>query len=541
MQKKVKVILDNTARESIKKGVEILAGAVKSTLGPKGRNVILDRPDGQSPAVTKDGITVAKSIDLADRTENLGVRLLREATARTGDTAGDGTTTATVLGEAIFLAGIKQISSGTDAMALKRGIDKILPVVLDIIEDASIATDDPEKIRQVASIAANGEEKIGELLLEAFEKVGSDGVIALEEAQGCETYVELVEGMQFDRGFHSPYFMTDPIKSEAIYEDPEGVLILITDQKINNVHEEVIPILQLAQTSQKPMLIIAEDYSPEALQTLVVNRIRNGFKIVAVKAPGFGNRRKDMLDDIAGLTGGIVISADTGGKIKDVKLNQLGRAKKIIVEAEETALLEGFGTEEVVDARIAFVKQQIKDAEETEQTVQKEFFETRLAKLTAGIARVYVGGATEAEMLERKDRVEDALFATRAAIQEGILPGGGVALLNSVEDAKEILPTLSLTQEEEFGAKLLLSALESPIRQIVRNAGDSDDMVVSRIKESADPHFGYNAATGIYENLIDAGVIDPAKVVRLALENATSAAGTLLTTECAVVEIDDEE
>lgn len=533
----VQVKLGDDARDSIRKGVETLAGAVKSTLGPKGRNVIIDEPGSSAPVVTKDGITVAKSINLADRLQNLGVRLLREATARTGDTAGDGTTSATVLAEAIYLRGLKQISTGTNNVALKRGMDKVANAITEFLEQESTSIDgNNDQIRQVGTIAANGEAQIGELLLEAFTKVGQDGVITMEEAQGYQTFIELVEGMEFDRGFMSPYFCTDFVKAEVEYDEP---YFLITDQKLSQPRDLVSILGEIAK-SAKPAVLIAEDFSTEVIGMLVTNKMRSGLPIVAVKAPGFGDRRKDMLDDIAALTGATVISEMVGLKVKDAKTSHLGRSNKVKIGRESTLILEGQGDEETIEARVAFCKQQIADAQEADQTVHLEFLQERLAKLTAGIARINVGGSTEAEMQERKDRVEDALFATRAAIEEGILPGGGTALLraSTCPQVTEVLDSLST--DELAGAQILLDSLSAPVIQISTNAGVNGGMTAEKVLANDTFTFGYNAATGSFEDLVGAGVIDPTKVVRLALENAVSAAGTLLTTQAVVVDVEDD-
>lgn len=528
-----KVLFDTDVRSKILTGVETLTKAVRTTLGPKGRNVLIDRGDDQ-PAITKDGITVAKSISLPDRESELGVRLLREASARTGEQAGDGTTTATVVAESIYKKGLQQLSSGAAPVALKRGIDKVVPLVVDKLNEMKLPADEDDQIRQVGTIAANGEDKVGDILLQAFKKVGRDGVILIEEGIRESIELELIEGLQFDRGFVSPWFCNET--SEALYED---VLVLISEKKINS-GRDLVKILTEGQKANKPILIIADDYSQEALNTLVVNRLRSSFPIVAVKAPGFGDRKQDLMEDIAAVTGATIISDSLGTHLGDkFKTEYFGKVKKIIVKKEESILIGGAGDLDKVEERAQVVRDEIEELSgEPTLAHQKEFLEVRLAKLAGGIARVAVGGATEAEMLERKDRIEDALYATRAAIEEGILPGGGVALLRAA--AAVDLDSLGLSGDELLGAKIVLEALESPVRQIAQNAGGSADLVVERVLEDGKFSFGYNAATGVFEDLLTAGVIDPVKVVRSALENAASAAGTLLTTECMVVELPQE-
>ena len=538
--KEKEIFFESDARNRILKGVQTLANAVKSTLGPRGRNVIIDK-DRYDPIITKDGITVAKNIVLKDRVAELGVRLLREAASRTNDTAGDGTTTATVLAEAIYTEGIKQLSSGVDPMSLKRGMDKILPLVLQHLTDLSIEVgDDPEKIRQVGIIAANGEKLIGDLIAEALQRVGRDGIITLDEAKGYKTEVELVEGFQFDRGLVNPYFCTDPTTGEAIYNgtDEQPVLIFVSDKRLTQARD-VVPVLSIAQQSGSPLLIIADEFSTEVLQVLIVNKIRQGIPVVAVQAPGFGDRKQDLLQDISILTGATLISNNTGILFKDVKREHLGTAKKIVVKRDETIIVEGGGDPEEIKTRAEYIKSEIENLGEAEAAIQREALEGRLAKLTAGIARINAGGASEVEMKERKDRIEDALFATRAAIDEGILPGGGVALFRAAQ--KINLEELELADDERFGAQILLKALCSPIKQIAQNAGAPVDLVISKLAESSDPYMGYNALTDTYENLVDCGVIDPTKVVRLALENAVSVASTMLTTECVVSCLPDEQ
>lgn len=534
MGTKKDVIFEQQVRESLLEGVQILAKAVKTTLGPRGRNVLIDKGNDQ-PVITKDGITVAKSIVLKNRTQELGARLLRQAAAETGDNAGDGTTTATVLAEAIFSRGLQQVNSGAAPIALKRGLDKYTAKVVDFLKaKLSEPADDDVQIRQVGTIAANGEAQIGDLLLKALKKVGRDGTILLEEAQGFETELELIEGLQFDRGYLSAYFMTDPSTAEAVYED---VRVLVTS-KVNNPRD-MIPVLKVAAADQKPLLIIAEELHADVLNLLIVNRLKGPMPVVAVKAPGFGDRQKDMLADLAAATGATLIDKAAGielGEKFDAKY--LGKADKVIVQREETVLLGGKGDPAEIEGRASIIRKEIEELKQAKQEIQREFLEVRLAKLVGGIARINVGGNTEAEMNERKDRVEDALYATRAAVEEGILPGGGVALFRAALQ----VGCVDLEGEELLGAQLLKDALSSPMRQIVRNAGGSPDLVVEQLtKQLTGDQIGFNAATGEICNLVDAGVIDPTKVVRLALENAVSAAGTLLTTECMIVEAPEED
>jgi chaperonin GroEL len=528
------VFFSSEARDKILRGVKILSSAVKATLGPKGRNVMIDK-GFENPAITKDGITVAKSIVLKDRAEELGVRLLREAAARTGDTAGDGTTTATVLAEDIYTRGLKHITAGVDPMALRRGIDRVVPLVVGFLKKNSVPVDNPEQIRQVGTIAANGEKQIGDLLVQALTKVGNDGVVVMEEAQGFDTDIELIEGLQFDRGYLSPYFMTE-VTGDAVYED--GVYILLSEKRI--MLRDLIPALQITHTQNKALLIIADELAADTLNMLVLNRAKNGMKIVAVKAPGFGDRKRDLLNDIAIATGATIVSDKTGVTFEKFKQEHFGVANKVIVRREETIIVEGQGDPGKIEERAQFIRKEIEEAKQASSTIAIDFLETRLAKLTAGIARIKVGGATEAEMNERKDRVEDALHATRAAIQEGFLPGGGVPLYRAAKYILGLLGDLGLTVDEMFGAKLLLDALESPIRQIALNAGVSPELIAKEI-ENREFAVGYNAATGKIEDLVQAGVIDPTKVVRLELENAVSVASTMLTTECMVVEIQEEK
>lgn len=543
MHRNMDILFGEEARTFLKKGVNTLAGAVKVTLGPKGRNVVIDRGLTEVPTITKDGITVARSITLENPMEALGVRLLREAASRTGDTAGDGTTTATVLAEEIFVRGLRQLSAEAAPVALKRGIDKAADLVIEELRNRSIETDDVEQVTQVGTIAANGDTLVGDLLSQGFQKVGRDGVIVLEEAQGLNTELELIEGLEFDQGWISPAFCTDFGKGETVYENPdiEFVYVLLAERRITA--RDLVNPLQAAINDGKPLLIIAKDLADDAKNTLILNRVKNGLPIVAVRAPGYGDRQVENLEDLAVATGGQVVSEKTGiswGSKQDWT-NVFGRVNKIIVRRESTILIEGYGSDENIKARADFIRRQIQDAISNNEGIQKDFLEARLAKLTSGIARIKVGGATEAEMNERKDRVEDALFATRAAVEEGVLPGGGTALLRASKVVEGKLDELGFSEDELDGAKLLLASLSAPIRQIAKNAGASPDTVVEHVLSSDQPNVGFNAATGSVEDLFESGVIDPTKVVRLALENAVSAASTLLTTECMVVEKKNED
>ncbi len=524
------VIFKDDARNKILKGVRILAKAVKTTLGPKGRNVVLDQGGVQSPIITKDGITVAKHIRLKDRVEELGVRLLREAAAKTGDTAGDGTTTATVLAEAIYERGLRLLSSGSDPMAVKRGINKMTDQVIGHLKASAIELEDKDQIRQVATVAANGEELIGDLLAQGFEKVGHDGIIVIEEGSDKPAEIELIEGVEYDQGYISPIFVTDHRRLEAMYD--EGIYVLISDRRI--VARDLLKPLQIAVSRSKPLLIVAKEIAEDALNTLIVNRIKNALPIVAIRAPGYGDRQWENMEDLATITGASIVAERTSLTLANFEEAHFGEARKIVVGRSSTIVLEGVGSQAAVDARADFIRSQLDDAVSEGETITADFLRSRLAKLTAGIARIKVGGATEAEMNERKDRVEDALYATRAAIEEGILPGGGQALLN----AGEASSLDGLEDDELLGGKLLLGALESPIRQIAENAGVSPDLVVSQVKGRP---LGFDAATGELRDLVLAGIIDPVKVVRLALENAVSAASTMLTTECVVFDIDEED
>jgi chaperonin GroEL len=524
------IIYDTEARDALKRGVDALANAVKVTLGPKGRNVIIDKKFG-SPQISKDGVTVAKEIELKDPIENMGAQLLKEVASKTADVAGDGTTTATVLAQAIVTAGLKNVAAGANPMDLKRGIDKAVEaVVADLKKQSKSVGDDNKKIEQVATISANNDSSIGKLIAEAMAKVKKEGVITVEEAKGTETTVEVVEGMQFDRGYISPYFITDADSMEAVLENP---YILIYDKKLSGM-KELLPILEKAAQTGKPLLIICEDLEGEALATLVVNKIRGALKIAAVKAPGFGDRRKEMLQDIATLTGGTVISEERGFKLENADLSYLGKAEKITVDKDNTTIVGGAGKKSDITARINQIKAQI---ETTTSDYDKEKLQERLAKLTGGVAVLYVGAASEVEMKEKKDRVDDALHATRAAVEEGIVAGGGVAYIRAI-DAIEKLK--GANEDETTGIQIVKRALEEPLRIIAENAGVEGSVCVQKVKEGKND-FGFNARTDEYEPLIAAGVIDPTKVVRIALENAASVGGMVLTTECVLAEIKEKE
>ncbi len=518
------------ARAALKRGVDQLAEAVKVTLGPKGRNVVIDKKFG-APTVTKDGVTVAKEIELSDPFENMGAQMVKEVATKTSDIAGDGTTTATVLAQAIFREGLKNVTAGANPMAIKRGIDKAVTAVVEELKKMSVPTSGKKEIAQVGSISANNDKEIGDLIADAMEKVGKDGVITVEEAKGLETNLETVDGMQFDRGYISPYFVTDPEKMEAALEDG---FILIHDKKISSM-KDLLPALEKIAQQGRPLLIIAEDIEGEALATLVVNKLRGTLKVCAVKAPGFGDRRKAMLEDIAKLTGGQVISEELGLKLENAVINDMGRAKRIVVDKDNTTLIDGAGDEKAIEGRIAEIRTAIDKAT---SDYDKEKLQERLAKLAGGVAVINVGAATEAEMKEKKARVEDALHATRAAVEEGIVPGGGVALLR----AQRALKGLKFEDaEEQVGVEIVRRALEEPIRMIVQNAGAEGSLVVEKVRSSKDDAFGYNALTDTYENLVHVGVIDPTKVTRTALQNAASIAGLLLTTEALVVEKKEEK
>ena len=513
------------ARSALKRGVDKLADTVKVTLGPKGRNVVIDKKFG-APTVTKDGVTVAKEIELSDPLENMGAQMVKEVATKTSDLAGDGTTTATVLAQAIFREGLKNVTAGANPMALKRGIDRAVSTVVEELKKISVPTGGKKEIAQVGSISANNDPEIGNLIAEAMEKVGKDGVITVEEAKGLDTTLETVDGMQFDRGYVSPYFVTDPEKMEAALEE---AFILIHDKKISSM-KDLLPVLEKVAQQGRPLLIIAEDIEGEALATLVVNKLRGTLRVCAVKAPGFGDRRKAMLQDIAVLTGGQVISEEVGFKLENAVTSDLGRAKRIVVDKDNTTIIDGAGEEKAIEGRINEIRNAI---DKSTSDYDKEKLQERLAKLAGGVAVINVGAATEAEMKEKKARVEDALHATKAAADEGIVPGGGVALLRS----QRALKSLKLADsDEQIGVEIVRRALEEPIRMIVQNAGAEGSLVVEKVRGSKDDAFGYNALTDTYENLVQAGVIDPTKVTRTALQNAASIAGLLLTTEAIVVE-----
>jgi len=517
------------AREAILNGVNTLANAVKVTLGPKGRNVIIEKSFG-SPLITKDGVTVAKEIELENKFENMGAQMVKEVASKTSDIAGDGTTTATILAQAIYSEGSKLVAAGINPMALKRGIDKAVEVAVAELKKLSKQTKDQREIAQVGTISANNDATIGNIIAEAMDKVGKEGVITVEEAKSMETSLEVVEGMQFDRGYISPYFVTDAEKMECVLEDP---YILIHEKKISNM-KDLLPVLEQIAKMGKPLLIIAEDTEGEALATLVVNKLRGTLHACAVKAPGFGDRRKAMLEDIAILTGGTMISEDLGIKLENVSLNDLGRAKRVVVTKENTTIVDGFGSKEKIEGRVKQIRAQI---DETTSDYDREKLQERLAKLVGGVAVINVGAATETEMKEKKARVEDALNATRAAVEEGIVPGGGTALLRT-------LPALTALKaedsDEQHGINIIIRAIEEPLRQIANNAGHEGSIVVEKVK-AASGSMGFNAATGVYEDLMAAGIIDPTKVTRIALQNAASVSGLLLTTEAMIAELPKKE
>jgi chaperonin GroEL len=521
--KEVKFAQD--ARERMLHGVDILANAVRVTLGPKGRNVVLEKSFG-APRITKDGVTVAKEIELEDKFENMGAQMVREVAAKTSDTAGDGTTTATLLAQAIVKEGAKSVAAGANPMDLKRGVDLAVNAVVAELKSKAKKVTSSEEIAQVGTISANGDSEIGEMIAKAMQKVGNEGVITVEEAKALETELDVVEGMQFDRGYISPYFITDADKMRVELESP---LILIYEKKLSNL-QTILPLLESVVQSGKPLLVIAEDVEGEALATLVVNKLRGGLKVAAVKAPGFGDRRKAMLQDIAVLTGGQVISEDLGIKLENVTLDMLGKAKKVVITKDDTTIVDGAGKKADIEARVAQIRQQIED---TTSDYDKEKLQERLAKLAGGVAVIKVGGATEVEVKEKKDRVDDALNATRAAVEEGILPGGGVALIRSQKSLDKIN---TANDDQKVGVNIVRRALQSPARQIAENAGEDGAVVVGKIVDKDDYAFGYNAATGEYGNLVKQGVIDPAKVVRTALQDAASVAGLLITTEAMVAE-----
>ncbi len=524
------IIFSIKAREALKKGVDELSNAVKVTLGPKGRNVIIEKSYG-SPVVTKDGVTVAKEVELKDGVENMGAQMVKEVASKTSDLAGDGTTTATVLAQSIFTTGLKNVTAGANPMDLKRGIDKaVAEVIKSLKAQTKMVGDSMEKIEQVASISANNDNFIGKMIAEAMGKVKKEGVITIEEAKGIETTVKVVEGMQFDRGYISPYFVTDTDKMEAVYDNP---FILIYEKKVS-VMKDLLPVLEKVVQTGRPLIIVSEDVEGEALATLVVNKIRGTLKVAAVKAPGFGDRRKEMLEDIAILTGGTVISEEKGFKLEDATLQYLGQAEKVTIDKENTTIINGGGKSDEIKARINQIKAQI---EKTTSDYDREKLQERLAKLAGGVAVIYVGAASEVEMKEKKDRFDDALHATRAAIEEGIIPGGGVAYLRA---QKEIESMKGSNEDETTGIGIVKRALEEPLRQIVENAGLEGSVIIQKVKEGNDD-FGFNARTEQYENLYQAGVIDPTKVARVALENAASIASMLLTTECVLVNHKEEK
>ena len=527
MAKELKFSMED--RDQLKKGIDQLADAVKVTLGPKGRNVVLDKKFG-SPQITKDGVTVAKEIELKDNFENMGAQMVKEVASKTADDAGDGTTTATILAQSIIHVGLKNVTAGANPMDLKRGIDKAVTKVIESLKaQTKTIGEETEKIEQVAKISANNDSEIGKLIAEAMEKVHKEGVITVEEAKGTETTVELVEGMQFDRGYISPYFITDADKMEAVLDSP---YILLHDKKISTM-KDLLPILEATSQAGKPLLIIAEDIDGEALATLVVNKLRGALKIAAVKAPGFGDRRKEMLEDIAILTGGTVISDEKGLKLESTSLEMLGETEKVVIDKENTTIVNGAGETKTISARVNQIKKQI---ETTTSDYDKEKLQERLAKLAGGVAVLYIGAASEMEMKNKKDRVDDALSATRAAVEEGIIAGGGVAYLRAIDSLKKLKGD---NEDEDTGIAIIRRSLEEPIRQIVENAGIEGSIVVQKVLEGKDD-FGFNARTDKYENLFETGVIDPTKVARIALENAASVAGMFLTTECVVAEEEEE-
>ncbi len=523
------IVYSDLSRQAILRGVNQLADAVKVTLGPKGRNVVLEKKFG-GPNITKDGVTVAKEIELKDPLENMGAQLVREVASKTSDVAGDGTTTATILAQSIFREGVKAVTAGANPMALKRGIEKAVAVAIEEVKKLSQKVSDNEKIAQVGTISANSDHEIGKIIADAMGKVGKDGVITVEESKTMHTELDTVEGMQFDRGYLSPYFVTDAERMEAVLEDP---YILIHEKKISNM-KDLLPLLEQIARSGKPLLIIAEEVEGEALATLVVNKLRGTLNTCAVKAPGFGDRRKAMLEDIAILTGGKAIMEDIGVKLEGVRLEDLGRAKRVTVDKDNTTIVDGGGQQKSIEGRIKQLRAQI---EETTSDYDREKLQERLAKLAGGVAVIKVGAATETEMKEKKARVEDALHATRAAVEEGIVPGGGVALLRAAKALKD----MKLDGDEQIGVNIVKRACEEPLRQIVANSGTEGAIVVDKIRENSNPNYGYNAATDTYEDLVASGVIDPTKVTRTALQNASSIASLMLTTEAMVAEIPEKK
>jgi chaperonin GroEL len=528
MAKKLKFGLE--AREAILEGLKILTDAVKVTMGPRGRNVVIEKSFG-APTITKDGVTVAKEIELKGRFENLGAQMVKEVASKTSDVAGDGTTTATVLADAIYRQGLKLVAAGHDPMSLKRGIECAVKCVVEYLQSISRPTTGRDEIAQVGSISANSDKEIGDIIAAAMEKVGKEGVITVEEAKGLETSLEVVEGMQFDRGYLSPYFVTNPDRMEAELDSP---LILINEKKISSM-KDLLPVLEQVVKTGKPLLIIAEDIDGEALATLVVNKIRGTLNVCAVKAPGFGDRRKSMLEDLAILTGGKCITEDIGLKLENVTLEDLGKAKRIVISKDATTIIDGAGTADQIKARVGQLRAQI---DETSSDYDREKLQERLAKLVGGVAVINVGAATEIEMKEKKDRVEDALHATRAAVEEGIVPGGGVALLRAIPKLDQLKAN---NDEEAFGIKIVRNALEAPLRTIAENAGCEPAVVVDKVLNNSNVNFGFNAATNKYEDLVAAGVIDPAKVSRCALQNAASIAGLMLTTEALITDEPKED
>ena len=523
------IVYSENSRQAILRGVNQLADAVKVTLGPKGRNVVLEKKFG-GPTITKDGVTVAKEIELKDPLENMGAQMVREVASKTSDIAGDGTTTATILAQAIFREGVKAVAAGANPMALKRGIERAVEMVVEEVRKMSSKVENNEKIAQVGTISANGDTTIGNTIAEAMQKVGKDGVITVEESKTMITELQTVDGMQFDRGYLSPYFITDPDRMEVVLEDP---YILIHEKKISNM-KDLLPVLEQIARSGKPLLVIAEEVEGEALATLVVNKLRGTLNACAVKAPGFGDRRKAMLEDIAILTGGKAIMEETGIKLEGVRLEDLGRAKRVTVDKDNTTIVDGAGSQKAIEGRIKQLRAQI---DETTSDYDREKLQERLAKLAGGVAVIKVGAATETEMKEKKARVEDALHATRAAVEEGIVPGGGVALLR----AAKALAGLKVPGDEQIGVDIIKRACEEPVRQIVGNAGYEGAIVIEKVRNNDDPNFGFNAATAEYEDLVKAGVIDPAKVTRSALQNASSIAALMLTTEAMVCEIPEKK
>lgn len=528
---KKKIAFDTEAREAIRKGVKLLAQAVKATLGPRGRNVVLEKSYG-APTITKDGVTVAKEIELEDTYQNMGAQLVKEVASKTSETAGDGTTTATVLAEAIFEEGLKNVVAGANPITLKRGIEKAVEEVIKKLKQMSIEVKDKKEIAQVGAIAANNDKSIGDIIADAMDKVGKDGVITVEEGKGIETTVELVEGMQFDKGYVSPHFVTNQETMEAVLED---TYVLIHEKKISAI-KSLVPVLEKVAQAGKPLLIIAEDIEGEALATLVVNKLRGTLNCCAVKAPGFGDRRKAMLEDIAVLTGGQAVFEDVGIDLEHIQLKDLGKVKKVIISKDDTTIIEGAGDKKHIDARIQQIKKEI---EKTTSDYDREKLQERLAKLAGGVAELHIGAATEVEMKEKKARVEDALHATRAAIEEGILPGGGVALLRTRPTLEELKKSCS--SDEATGIDIVYRALEAPLRQIVQNGGTDGSVVLEHVSKETNPHMGYDAERNQYVNMVQTGIIDPTKVVRCALQNAASIASLLLTTEALISEIPEEK